>query len=180
MPLPIIVIIQALYAGGTLVAHSSGGFIVTAAGSYIASTFISTSALAAYLAAAGLTTVAGIGTLIGISGIIGSAGLMGSSLGATGFTAVFMRWGIINSTPSWIPILIIGAAAGLIFMLLWSAYKYRKTIKRIFSAKDGEEVIFTEKEAKMVQKLLVITYKKQNNITFRRRLYERTLKLFSK
>jgi hypothetical protein len=40
MPIPLIPIISALAAGGSLVPHATGGLIVTGAGGYIAGTFL--------------------------------------------------------------------------------------------------------------------------------------------
>ena len=40
MPLPLIPIISALAAGGTLVPHAAGGMIVTSAAGYVAGTYL--------------------------------------------------------------------------------------------------------------------------------------------
>ena len=45
MPLPLIAIIPALTAGGTLVPHAAGGMIVTSAAGYMAGTYLSTAAI---------------------------------------------------------------------------------------------------------------------------------------
>lgn len=50
MPLPLIPIITALAAGGTLVPHAAGGMIVTSATGYVAGTYLSTTAIGSLLA----------------------------------------------------------------------------------------------------------------------------------
>jgi len=55
MPIPLMAIISALAAGGSLVPHAAGGMIVTGAGGYVAGTYLSTTAIASLLAAATAT-----------------------------------------------------------------------------------------------------------------------------
>ena len=107
MPLPLIPIISALAAGGTLVPHAAGGMIVTSAAGYIGGTYLSTAAISGLLAAgAGV-----LGVLGGLAGsVIGSAGVFGTTVGATGITGALMSAGIISSTPIWVPVAIGGAA----------------------------------------------------------------------
>ena len=161
MPIPIIVIVQALAAGGTLVPHAAGGLIVTGAAGYITSTYISTAALASYLAGVGITAAVSLGTILSISGILGSAGFMGSTIGATGITGWLMGLGILPATPIWLPILTVFSIVGLPILFAWSIYKYRKTVNRVLSASDAEELIFSKTEARMVQKILLLTHSKQ-------------------
>lgn len=160
MPIQIIAIIQALAAGGSLVPHAAGGLIVTLGSSgYVAGTYLSTSALAAYLTAAGVTAAAGIWTVLGLSGLIGSAGFMGSTIGANGLVGWLMGIGILPSTPIWIPILTVISGIGIPILLVWTFFKYRKTIQKIYSIQEGEEIIFTDTEARMVEKVLLLTHK---------------------
>ena len=74
MPLPLIPIISALAAGGTLVPHAAGGMIVTSAAGYVAGTYLSTAAIGGVLATA--STALGAGALY-LSGAAagGAAGL---------------------------------------------------------------------------------------------------------
>ena len=54
MPLPLVPVIAALAAGGTLVPHAAGGMIVsTAASGYVAGTYLSSAALASLVGTAG-------------------------------------------------------------------------------------------------------------------------------
>lgn len=62
MPLPLIPIIAALAAGGTLVPHAAGGMIVTSATGYVAGTYLSTAAIGSILAAG--STALGAGALL--------------------------------------------------------------------------------------------------------------------
>lgn len=151
MPLPLLPIIPALLAGGSLVPHAAGGLIVSGAGGYIAGTYLSSAAIASLLAGAGATLGAGVLTLTGAAGaIIGSAGIFGTTVGASGLTGVLMSAGILPATPIGVPIAIGAAAAGggyLSYLLLRLRRKLRK-------AEQGEEVQFTETEAKVIEAII--------------------------
>lgn len=151
MPLPLLPIIPALLAGGSLVPHAAGGLIVSGAGGYIAGTYLSSAAIASLLAGAGATLGAGALTLTGTAGaIIGSAGIFGTTVGASGLTGVLMSAGILPATPIGVPIAIGAAAAGggyLSYLLLRLRRKLRK-------AEQGEEVQFTEAEAKIIEAII--------------------------
>lgn len=69
MPIPIVPIIAALAAGGTLVPHAAGGLIVTSVSGYVAGTYLSTAAIGGLLTAT--STVLGAGALC-LSGVAGS------------------------------------------------------------------------------------------------------------
>jgi hypothetical protein len=56
MPLPLIPVIAALAAGGTLVPHAAGGMIVTSAAGYVAGTYLTTAALGGLFAAASIVS----------------------------------------------------------------------------------------------------------------------------
>ena len=143
MPL-LIPILQALAAGGTLVPHAAGGFIVSTAGSYVAGTYISSAVVSSILAAAASTL--GIGATL-LSGVVGSAGIFGTSIGATGITGALMSAGLISSTPIAVPILAGGGAIGLAYAS-YHLYTMQEKIK------NGEEVHFTELEAKIVENVI--------------------------
>ncbi len=157
MPIPLIAVASALAAGGTLVPHAAGGMIVTAAGGYVAGTYLSTAAIATVVAAATATVGAGAAAVASAaSAVIGSAGIFGTTVGASGLTGVLMSAGILPSTPIIVPVAVGAAAlggAGLAYYLL-------RLRRKVASAKEGEEAHFTEREAKVVQVLLLQLAKK--------------------
>ena len=154
MPLPLIPIITALAAGGSLVPHAEGGMIVTSAAGYVTGTFLSTAAISTIITTA--STTLGLGALYftGLAtGIIGSAGIFGTTIGASGITGALKSVGIISSTPVWVPIAVaVGGAA------LGTGYKsfqfvqFRRKLKLI---SNGDELKFTENEAKIVENLIL-------------------------
>jgi hypothetical protein len=153
MPLPLVPIIAALSAGGTLVPHAAGGLIVTSAGGYVAGTFLSTATITTILAGSATIVGAGAAALTGAAAsAIGSAGIFGTTLGATGITGALMSAGIISSTPIWIPVAIGGATLGLGF----GAVVFYKLRGKVRSTPAGQEAIFTESEAKIVERILRI------------------------
>lgn len=151
MPLPLIPVITALAAGGSLVPHAAGGMIVTAASGYVTGTYLSTATLTALLV--GSATALGTGAAV-ISGaaaaIIGSAGVFGTTIGATGLTGLLMSAGIIASTPIWVPVAVAGAGAGISY----GAFRYYTLRRKLLATPSGEEAYFTEKEAKVVEWLV--------------------------
>ena len=155
MPIPLIPIVAALAAGGTLVSHAGGGLIVTSAAGYVAGTYLSTAAIGALLTVASTTLGAGALYLSGAAGsIIGSAGIFGTTVGATGITGALMSAGIIASTPIWFPLAIGGAAAGGAAGLAYGGYRLHKLKQKIATTTDGEEAQFTDAEAKIVEKII--------------------------
>lgn len=151
MPLPLIPVITALAAGGSLVPHAAGGMIVTAAGGYVAGTYLSTATLTALLV--GSATALGTGAAV-ISGaaaaVVGSAGVFGTTIGATGITGLLMSAGLIASTPVWLPVAIAGTGAGISY----GAFRYYTLRRKLLSTPPGEEALFTEKDAKVVEWLV--------------------------
>jgi len=159
MPLPLIPVITALAAGGSLVPHAAGGMIVTSAGGYVAGTYLSTATITAFLA--GSATALGTGAAVvtgAAAGIIGSAGIFGTTIGATGITGMLMSAGIIASTPIWVPVAAAGAGAGVGY----GAFCYYKLRKKLQTTPEGEEAYFSEGEAKVVEWLLRRFAKKSN------------------
>jgi hypothetical protein len=154
MALPLIPIITALAAGGSLVPHAAGGMIVTAAGGYVAGTYLSTATIAALLT--GSATVMGTGAAVmtgAAASVVGSAGIFGTTVGATGITGLLMSAGVIASTPVWVPVAIVGAGAGA-GGVAYSAFRYYSLRRKTLATPSGEEVNFTEKEAKVVEWIL--------------------------
>ena len=147
MPLPLIPVIAALTAGGTLVPHAAGGLIVTAAsGGYVAGTYLSTAAIASIVVGATATVGAGAAVMTGAaSALIGSAGIFGTTVGATGLTGALMSAGILPATPVAVPIALGGAVVGGGYLV----YYLTRLRRKLAAVKDGDEVQFSEKEAKV-------------------------------
>lgn len=155
MPLPLIPIISALAAGGTLVPHAAGGMIVTSAAGYVAGTYLSTVAIGSLLTAATAALGAGALYLSGVAGtVIGSAGIFGTTIGATGITGALMSAGLISSTPLWVPLAVGGAAVGGATGLGYGGYRLFKLKQKIARTATSEEAQFTETEAKIVERVI--------------------------
>lgn len=164
MALPLIPIIAALAAGGTLVPHAAGGMIVSSVGGYVAGTYLSTAAIGGLLTAA--STVLGGGALYlsgAAAGIIGSAGVFGTSVGATGITGALMSAGVIASTPIWVPLAIGGAAVGGAAGLGYGGYRIFKLKRKISGAAEGVEAQFTQVDAKIIEKVIYRLSKKADS-----------------
>ena len=165
MPLPLIPIVSALAAGGTLVPHAAGGMIVTSAAGYIAGTYLSTAAIGGLLAAASTALGAGALYLSGAAGsIIGGAGVFGTTIGASGITGALMSIGLISATPIWVPLAIGGAAAGGAAGLGYGSYRLLKLKKKIQETSAGSEAQFTETEARMIEGVIKRLSAKQKQI----------------
>jgi hypothetical protein len=151
MPLPLIAIVQALVAGGSLVPHAAGGMIVTSASGYVAGTYLSTTAIATLVGSGATLLGAGAATVTGAaSTIIGSAGIFGTTIGASGITGALMSAGIISSTPIWIPAAIGGALVGISS----GGIVYYRLRRKATSTPEGHEAHFTEFEAKIVERII--------------------------
>jgi len=166
MPVPLIPIISALAAGGSLVPHAAGGLIVSStASAYVAGTYLSTAAISGLITAASATLGAGAlffsGATAGVSSVaasvVGGAGIFGTTIGATGITGTLMPAGVIASTPVWVPIATGAAALGCFY----GSYRFLKLKRKLIDVPEGEEVNFTEGEAKMVEKVIKKLAKKE-------------------
>ncbi|NIX92415.1 hypothetical protein HCG45_06625 [Pseudomonas fulva] len=158
MPLPIVPILAALGAGGTLVPHAAGGMIVTSAAGYVAGTYLSTSAISTLIYTLGGSGLAAVGVgaaaLAGAGGaIVGSAGIFGTSIGATGITGVLMSAGLISSTPIAIPLACIAGVAGIGMFGLHKA-RMRQLRLKLAAVPKGDELVFSESDAKLIEKIL--------------------------
>lgn len=163
MPLPLIPIIYALAAGGTLVPHAAGGMIVTSAAGYVAGTYLSTAAISGIIATASTTLGVGALYLSGAAGsVIGSAGIFGTTIGASGVTGALMSAGIISSTPIWVPIAVGGAAGGAALVCGYGGYRLFKLKQKLSATSLGEETQFTEAEARIVEKIIKLLGKKDD------------------
>lgn len=148
MPLPLIPVITALAAGGSLVPHAAGGLIVTSTGGYVAGTYLSTATLTALLAGSATALGTGVAVISGAAAaIIGSAGIFGTTVGATGITGILMSAGIIASTPIWVPI----ALAGVVVCMAYGAVRYFALRQKLVANPAGEEAHFTEWEANVIE-----------------------------
>ena len=155
MPLPIIPVVYALAAGGTLVPHAAGGMIVTSATGYVAGTYLSTSAIAGVVALSSSALGAGALFVSGAAGkIIGSAGIFGTTVGASGVTGMLMSAGLISSTPIWVPVAIGSAAVTGICGLGYGGYRLYKLKRKTRAGLHGGEAVFTEDEAWLVERLI--------------------------
>ena len=151
MPLPLVPVIAALAAGGTLVPHAAGGMIVTSASGYIAGTYLSSATITALLAGSATALGTGVAVVSGAAaGVIGSAGFFGTTIGASGITGILMSAGIIASTPVWVPVAIAGACGGVSY----GAFRYYGLRKKLKATPEGVEAQFTETEAKVIEWLL--------------------------
>ena len=148
MPLPLIPIITAFAAGGSLVPHAAGGMIVTAASGYVTGTYLSTATLTSLLFGSATALGTGAAVLTGVAtAVIGSAGILGTTVGATGLTGMLMSAGIIASTPVWVTLAVAGVGAGISY----GVYRYYTLRSKFLTTPAGEEAHFTEKEAKVVE-----------------------------
>lgn len=151
MPVPIVAVLSALASGGTLVPHSAGGLIISSGGSYVAGTYLSTTAVSAILGTATASVGAGAAAVTGaVSAVIGSGGIFGTTFGATGITGALMSVGIIPATPIAVPVVIGATCLGGSYVTFFVI----KLIRKVRAAENGEEVIFTEREAKIIEALI--------------------------
>jgi hypothetical protein len=159
MLLPLMPILVALAAGGSLVPHAAGGLIVNAAagGGYIAGTYVSTAAIATALSVATGGLATGVAVLTGaVTSMVGGAGIFGTTIGATGLTGALMTAGILPSTPVIAPVLVAGAVASCGYV----SYRLIRLKRKIHAARVGEEAQFTETEAKLIESILKALNKK--------------------
>lgn len=82
--------------------------------------------------------------------IVGSAGIFGTTIGATGITGVLMSAGIISATPVWVPLAAGGAALGCGY----GGYRLLKLKRKLNDTPQGEEALFSETEAKIIEKII--------------------------
>lgn len=165
MPIPLLAIVSALAAGGTLVPHAAGGMIVNAAGGYVAGTYLSTAAISSVVAAATATLGAGAAAALGTaSAIVGGAPAVVATVGTTGVVGRVAAAVASPIAKVLFPIAICGVAiitvalVGYLVRLRW----------KVRNAKEGEEKLFSEREAKVVQVLLLqVAKKSQPNSVYR-------------
>jgi hypothetical protein len=165
MPLPLIPIIIAFAAGGSLVPHAAGGMIVTGAAGYVAGTYLSTAAIYGLITTASVTLGAGAlffsgatASIAGSAGIfgttIGVSEIFGTTIGASGITGALMSAGIMASTPIWVPFAVGGAAGGAALSCGYGGYRLFKLKRKLTDTPTGEEAQFTKTEANIVEKII--------------------------
>ena len=172
MPIPLIPLITALSAGGSLVPHAAGGMIVSAAaGGYVTGTYLGTAAIASIITVATTTVTLSAAVLTGAaSTIVGSAGIFGTTIGASGLTGFLMSAGILQSTPIVLPIAVAGGALGFIYLsfilfkLKWKLRTLKESKEEQFTTIKKKEVKFTKIEAKIIEVLVKLLYEKKIDV----------------
>lgn len=164
MPFPLVPVIAALCAGGSLVPHAAGGLIVTASagGGYVAGTYLSTATIVSILSLATASAGGIVATLTGSAAALwGSAGLFGTSVGATGLKGILMSAGLIASTPVWVPVAVGSAAITGLGGTGYLLYHINSLKKKGELVSPGEEAQFTDYDAKLIEKILLALHKRE-------------------
>ena len=118
---------------------------------------MSTAAIASIVVGATATVGVGAAAVTGVaSALIGSAGVFGTTIGATGLTGILMSAGILPATPIAVPIAVAGATLGGGFLVFYLVRLRRK----VTSATEGEEMHFSEKEARVIEGLIRLLAKR--------------------
>ncbi len=153
MAFPLIPIVTALAAGGTLVPHAAGGMIVTAAGGYVAGTYLSTVAIGGVLAVA--TAAVGSGLALAVSA---AKGVIGASLaraavptlaGTATLTGGAASAGVVSllTAPVWLSLTTGGVALGLGY----GVYRIAKLKQKATQTPAGVEAQFSDADANLVE-----------------------------
>ena len=151
IPVTLLPILSGLVPGASIVAHSSGGLILTGANGYVAGTLISTSIIQAAFASLSLVGAASLYLTGALAAIWGSAGIFGTTIGASGIKGFLMTTGLISSTPVWLPLACISATAIAFFTALLPLIRL---VQKLKATPEGQEAIFTPREAKMIEHVL--------------------------
>jgi hypothetical protein len=173
MPIPLIPIVTAILAGGSLVPHAAGGMIVSGAAGYVAGTYLSTTAVTGIMTAIGAGAIASVGTLgtfasrmLAKTAVTSAAATTG--VAATGTAAV--ATGISATTAATTTALVslaptlLSVTAGLTALGLgYRAYKFYELKRKVARVPKGQEALFTEKEAKLVEDVVKALVKKENH-----------------
>lgn len=156
MPIPLVPVIAALAAGGTLVPHAAGGMIVTSAAGYVAGTYLSTSAIAGLIA--GTSATAGAALTLAfcyVRGIVGNtlARTAASTVAVTSVgTGTAAATGAANFLTGPIGIFVTAGMAAL--GIVYGIYRLAKLRGKLESNFAGEEAQFTDKEARIVESII--------------------------
>lgn len=156
MALPLIPIITALAAGGSLVPHAAGGMIVTSAGGYVAGTYLSTVAIGSLLA--GVTATTGTALALAFSSAKGLLGATLARVAAPAITGVAAVPGTVATAgvasvlanPLWLSV----TTGGVVLGLGYGMYHLTQLRRKATTTPAGAEAQFTETEAKLVERLI--------------------------
>lgn len=157
MPIPLIPIISALAAGGSLVPHAAGGMIVTSAAGYVAGTYLTTSAIAVLIA--GATTTAGAGLALAFGSVRGIVSATLANVASPAVAATTVGTGTAATTG------VIGFLTGPIGLILttgcavlgigYGVYQLYRLKRKASNTAVGEEAYFTKTQAKITQKVIL-------------------------
>lgn len=151
MALPLIPILTALAAGGSLVPHAAGGMIVSGASGYVAGTYLSTAAIAG-ISAVGGALGAGVACATGAaSSALGFLGAKVAAIGAGSATVATTAAApvAVASAPLLTPVAV-GGAAIIAGAVGYQIYRINRKLKNA----NGREIQFTEWEAKMIEYMI--------------------------
>lgn len=155
MAIPLIPIVYALIAGGTLVPHAAGGMIVTSAAGYITGTYLSTSAIASLLATAGTGTGLALAGAA-LKGVVGKMLARTAAVpvvtGVAATTGVTAATGVASVLVS--PALVSVTTGVAVLGLGYSVYRLYNLKRKVDSIQEGKEAQFTETETKIVEKII--------------------------
>lgn len=154
MPIPLIPIITALLAGGALVPHAAGGMIVTSAMGYVTGTYLSTVAITGIFSTIGSIVSAGALTAIAPSilartaaGTLARTAVTGAATTGTVTTGTVTAAALGASAPA-----LLSLTAGFLALGLgYRTYRFYELKRKVTQTPEGEEVVFTEKEAQLVE-----------------------------
>ncbi len=165
MPIPLIPVVTALLAGGALVPHAAGGLIVTSAAAstagYVAGTYLSTAAVTGIMTAVGAGGVASVGALTVFASRMLAKTAVTSAAATTGVSATGVAattTGLLSLTPA-----LLSLTAGLTALGLgYRVYQFYELKRKVAKSTNGHEVVFTEKEAKLVEDVIKSVAKKDS------------------
>jgi hypothetical protein len=144
--------------------------IVTSAAGYVAGTYLSTAAVTGIITAVGAGAVASVGTLTAFASRLlartavtsAAAATGGTAAVATGVTATGTAAATTTGLLAFAPA-ILSITAGLTALGLgYRAYQFYQLKSKVSKTKEGNEILFTEKEAKMVEDVIKSIAKKDS------------------
>lgn len=161
MSIPLLPVYIALKAGGTLVPHAAGGMIVRSAVGYVAGTYLSTTAIGGILGSIGAGVLASVvATKSMITGMLHRTAITGVAASTVAGRAAVGATGVISAST------ITSISAGVLAVSFgYSIYRFTKLKQKINQTKQGNEIFFDEKEAKIVERAInLIANKDKFNI----------------
>ncbi len=159
MPIPLIPVVAAILAGGALVPHAAGGLIVTSAAGYVAGTYLSTAAVTGVVTAVGAGAIASVGALTAFASRMLAKTAVTSAAATTGVLATEVATtGLLSLAPALLSLTAGLAALGLGYRI----YQFYELKRKVAKSPEGHEVVFTEKEAKLVEDIIKSVAKKDS------------------